>query len=245
MPASSAMATVSVLKMEPSSKVPPVSRSARRWIEPVGGPGGVGLGQRHGRQRSRPCRHRGPGRRPPAPSSGRGLLQLLGQRVLHADVERQPHRRPDRATGPLHRPRTWPALVEHALDARDAAVVGVDGAEHVPGERPQRIDALELGAEGEARQAQLVHALRLPRGSGRAPPRRSAGSCPPAPCAARPRRGRGGRLSASRSPRRDRGPAADRRRASAGPRRWRAGGRGGRRCRGATSCAPAARPARP
>jgi hypothetical protein len=76
------------------------------------------------------------------------------------------------ATAPA-RPRAA-GLVEHALDAGDAPVVGVDGAQHVPRQSAQRIDALELGAEAEARQSQGVHALRLAR----AQPARHPGEAP-------------------------------------------------------------------
>ena len=54
-------------------------------------------------------------------------------------------------------------VVEQALDAGQPLVVGVDGAEQVAGERAQRVGALELGAEGEAREPEIVHALSLTR----------------------------------------------------------------------------------
>ena len=81
--------------------------------------------------------------------------------MLHADVEREAH-------GPGRRQRRGPCtastptgLVEHALDAGDALLSVLTVPMHVAGERAQRIGALELVAEGEAGQAEIVHGLRL------------------------------------------------------------------------------------
>src|SRR5581483_4376620 len=96
------------------------------------------------------------------------------QGVLHADVDREAQGGlggPPRALHGLDAAR----FVEHALETGGAPVVGVDGAEHVPGECAQRVDALELGAEGKAWQPELVDALRLPWAQSARDPGETAG----------------------------------------------------------------------
>ena len=146
--------------MEPSSKVPPASRSASAGSSQSAGRDGIGLGQRDGGEDLAGVgvehQARGAGCR----VAQRGLLQFFGQSVLHADIERKAHGLGRHSPRPLHGLHAA-GLVEHALEAGEALVVGVDGADQVAGERAQRVGALELGAEGEAGEAEVVHALGL------------------------------------------------------------------------------------
>ena len=134
-----------------------------RRVEPVRRDASGRLRAARRRPAPRPSRHRARDRRRRMPSSATQACFSSSASAcctpMSSDIRTAGA---GRAAGPLHG-LDAAGLVEHALDAGDAPVVGVDGAQHVPGQRAQRIDALELGAEGEARQAQGMHALRLSR----------------------------------------------------------------------------------
>ena len=93
--------------------------------------------------------------------------------MLDAEVDREPHRqaRVERAAtlGIGVEP-----FVDETLHARRAAVVHVHGAEHVPAEPFERVGPAQLGAEGEPRQAEIVHLLGEPRGKAAPDPREAA-----------------------------------------------------------------------
>ena len=143
--------------------MPPARRSARAGSSQSAGRDGSTSGSETAASdlAGAGLEHEGGGRR--GRVARRGQLQFFGEPVLHADVERQAQGRGRHAPRPLH--GLHPSrVVEQALDAGLPLVVGVDGADEVAGERAQRIGALELGAEGEAGEAQIVHALGHPRG---------------------------------------------------------------------------------
>ena len=92
-----------------------------------------------------------------------GALQLLGHGMLRADVERKPHRGFARARRILAPARCSPLSSSMRSMPASPRLSSVNRAQHMAGERAQRIDPLQLGAEAEARQAQLVDALGVPR----------------------------------------------------------------------------------
>ena len=152
MPASSAMAMVMSLEDRAQLVGAAGSRSERAGVEPVAGPRRVDLGQRDGGDDLAGVgfEHEAGGRRRRV--ARRRQLQLLGKRVLHADVDGQAQRLASACARDPARASTRPVSSSSALDAGQPLVVDVDGAEEVAGERAQRIGALELGAEGQARQ---------------------------------------------------------------------------------------------
>ncbi len=79
--------------------------------------------------------------------------------MLDAEIERQAHGRARRQRRRVHGIDT-DLIVDVFLDAPDAAVVDIDGAEHVTGERASRIGTLQLVAERQARQTEIVDHLR-------------------------------------------------------------------------------------
>ena len=102
--------------------------------------------------------------------AGRGLgLELLArldefvaQRELHAQIERELHRPLQPVGGePRHVQRGEPLPVQPFLDAGDALVVDIDVADLVRDHRPVRIDALVLGEEADAGNAEPVDLLLL------------------------------------------------------------------------------------
>ena len=89
--------------------------------------------------------------------------QLVAQRVLHAKVERELDRF-EIVVGEAAPCVAREALVvDLFLDARDALIVDVDGAEHVRGGGAARIEAPVLDAEADAGNAELVDRLLLAR----------------------------------------------------------------------------------
>ena len=92
----------------------------------------------------------------------RGDDQLVAHRVLHAQIDRELDRLLQPVGGePRHVQRGKPAAVEPFLDAGDALVVDVDVADQVRDLGAVRIDALVLGEEADARQAEPVDFLLL------------------------------------------------------------------------------------
>ena len=90
--------------------------------------------------------------------------QLVAQRVLHAQIDRELDRLLQAVGGkPGHVQVGEPAAVEPFLDAGDALVVDVDVADQVRDLGAVRIDALVLGKEADAGQAEPVDLLALLR----------------------------------------------------------------------------------
>ena len=88
---------------------------------------------------------------------GARLDELVADRMLHAQVDREVHR----LLQPVARePRQMQvgetAVVQPFLDAGDALVVDIDVAEQVRDQRPVRIDALVLVHEADAGQAETM-----------------------------------------------------------------------------------------
>ena len=94
----------------------------------------------------------------------RGEDQLVAHRVLHAQIDRELDRLLQPVGGEArHVQRRKAAAVEPFLDAGDALVVDVDVADQVRDLGAVRIDALVLGEEADARQAEPVDFLPLLR----------------------------------------------------------------------------------
>ena len=90
--------------------------------------------------------------------------ELVAQRVLHAQIERELDRLLQPVGGePRHVQRGEPLPVEPLLDAGDALVVDIHVADLVRDHRPVRIDALVLGEEADAGNAEPVDFLLLLR----------------------------------------------------------------------------------
>ncbi len=103
-------------------------------------------------------------------NAGRGLGlefrargdELVAQRELHAQIERELHRPLQPVGGePRHVQGGEPLPVQPLLDAGDALVVDIHVPDLVRNHRPVRIDALVLGEEADAGNAEPVNLLLL------------------------------------------------------------------------------------
>ncbi len=90
--------------------------------------------------------------------------ELVAQRELHAQIEREIDRPLQLVGGkPRHVQRGEPLPIEPLLDAGDALVVDVHVADLVRDHRPVGIDALVLGQEADAGNAEPMDLLLLAR----------------------------------------------------------------------------------
>ena len=91
-----------------------------------------------------------------------GGEQFVAQRVLHAQIDRELDRLLQPVGGKARHVQIGePARVEPFLDAGDALVVDIDVTDHMRHHRAVRIDALVLGQEADAGNAELVDLLLL------------------------------------------------------------------------------------
>ena len=88
--------------------------------------------------------------------------QLVAQRVLHAQIDRELDRLLQAVGGEARHVQVGkPTRVEPFLDAGDALVVDIDVTDHMRDHRAVRIDALVLGQEADAGNAEPVDLLLL------------------------------------------------------------------------------------
>ena len=92
------------------------------------------------------------------PVAADGGVEFVLERMLHADVDREANRGAIRELGTMYGIDA-DGIVDVFLDARDALVVDIDGAEDVAGEAARGIGAAKLVAKGEARKPEIVHLL--------------------------------------------------------------------------------------
>ena len=86
---------------------------------------------------------------------GDGTHKRVAQDVLHADIDRKPHRLQRRVTGHAERPQIRHALVVDILfHPGHTAIVDVDVTDDVRGSRPTRIEAALFRAEADAGNAE-------------------------------------------------------------------------------------------
>ena len=164
LPESSAIAMVKALKVEPISKTPVVSRLMRVGSSACARIVGIVVGHRdHGDDLAGADVEHDPGGGERL-ELRRARHELVAQRVLHAQVDRQLDRRLQAVGGePRQVQRREPVAVEPLLHAGDALIVDVDVADHVGDFGAVGIGALVLAEEADTGQADPVDVLLLLR----------------------------------------------------------------------------------